>query len=253
MVQYERPCRSSWTKLVWSSLRRTGMGKAIRESSIGARLGKSSELGMLIRFSSKRINLICACGRHQIGWHEWIVHFHRKLMQLFFLFGRLISICSYSFWRRSNYFLSSWTVAVFDLGGILFFLWYTVFPLCGLSCLHFFGEGNIQPLWKVKGFEQYTSWNLRVPDCVSSVRNEQNEWHRHVYEYAYIYIYIYMRAKATHMVSVSCVCVYVRLCVFACLCAEQAQWKWMLGHVHLRPTVILTFGTWKMVHAAQEL
>ena len=37
------------------------------------------------------------------------IHFHRKLMQSFFFFwGRgLISLCSYSFWRRSNYFLSS--------------------------------------------------------------------------------------------------------------------------------------------------
>ena len=36
------------------------------------------------------------------------VPFHRKLKQLFFFYsGGLISICSYSFWRRSNYFLSS--------------------------------------------------------------------------------------------------------------------------------------------------
>ena len=36
------------------------------------------------------------------------IHFHRKYKQLFFLFwGGLIFLCSYSFWRRSNYFLSS--------------------------------------------------------------------------------------------------------------------------------------------------
>ena len=33
------------------------------------------------------------------------IPFHRKLKQVFFFYsGRLISICSYSFWRRSNYF-----------------------------------------------------------------------------------------------------------------------------------------------------
>ena len=36
------------------------------------------------------------------------LHFHWKLKQLFFLFWEgLIFLCSYSFWRRSNYFLSS--------------------------------------------------------------------------------------------------------------------------------------------------
>ena len=49
----------------------------------------------------------------------------------------LISLCSYSFWRRSNFFLSSWRVTVIDPGGINIF-WFTVLPLCGLSCLHFF-------------------------------------------------------------------------------------------------------------------
>ena len=53
-------------------------------------------------------------------------------------------------------FLSSWTVAVFDLGGIMN-LWFAVFPLCGLSWLHFEKEGNIQPFWKVRGAEQHTS------------------------------------------------------------------------------------------------
>ena len=48
------------------------------------------------------------------------------------------------------------------------------FPVRGLSCLHWYQEWNIQPLWKVKGLEQYTSWKVRVPDCVFFfVRNEQ--------------------------------------------------------------------------------
>ena len=33
----------------------------------------------------------------------WRVRFHRKLKQFFYLEG-LLSVCSYSFWRRSNFF-----------------------------------------------------------------------------------------------------------------------------------------------------
>ena len=46
------------------------MGKAIRESSIGTRLVKSSELGMIIRQPRKRAALICVCGRYQAGRQE---------------------------------------------------------------------------------------------------------------------------------------------------------------------------------------
>ena len=45
MVQYGRPSRSSWKESVRSSFGRTIMGKTIWESSIGTRLGKSSESG----------------------------------------------------------------------------------------------------------------------------------------------------------------------------------------------------------------
>ena len=47
MVQHGRPSCSSWAKSVRSSSGRTFMGKAVRESSITTRLGKSSKLGML--------------------------------------------------------------------------------------------------------------------------------------------------------------------------------------------------------------
>ena len=80
--------------------------------------------------------------------------------------GGLIFLCSYSFWRWSNYFLSSWRVTVLDPGGINIFLFMQFSPLCGLSCLHFYQEWNFQPLWKVKRLEQFTSWKVRVPDCV---------------------------------------------------------------------------------------
>ena len=46
MVQYGRPCRSSWKKSVWSSIGRTVMGKAIWEDSFLVRLGENSKLGM---------------------------------------------------------------------------------------------------------------------------------------------------------------------------------------------------------------
>ena len=68
MVQYGRPSCSSWTKSVWSSFRRTVMGKAIWENPIEIRLRESFQLGMLIRIPWK--NLIWVCGWHQIGWKE---------------------------------------------------------------------------------------------------------------------------------------------------------------------------------------
>ena len=70
LVQYGRPSRSSWAKSVWSSFSRTVVGTAMRENSIGARLGESSKLRMLICASWKRIILVCKCGWHKIGWKE---------------------------------------------------------------------------------------------------------------------------------------------------------------------------------------
>ena len=59
---------------------------------------------------------------------------------------------------------------------LIFFFDIQFFPLCGLSCLHLYLECSIQPLSKVKGLEQYTSWKVRVPDrFFFFVRNEQNE------------------------------------------------------------------------------
>ena len=55
-------------------------------------------------------------------------------MQSFFWRG-LISLCSYSFWRRSNFFTVEWLQ--FLIRAELFIFLFTVFPLCGLSCLRF--------------------------------------------------------------------------------------------------------------------
>ena len=46
------------------------MGKTIWENPIAARLGEGFQLGMLIRTPSKRVILICVCGRHQTGLKE---------------------------------------------------------------------------------------------------------------------------------------------------------------------------------------
>ena len=54
MVQYGTPSRSSWTKSARSSFGRTGMGKAIWENPIQARLGEGSKLWMPLRTPSKK-------------------------------------------------------------------------------------------------------------------------------------------------------------------------------------------------------
>ena len=51
-----------------------------------------------------------------------------NLSSQFFFWEGLISICSYSFWRRPNYFLSSLTVAVLDPGEIMIFFDIQFFP-----------------------------------------------------------------------------------------------------------------------------
>ena len=69
MVQYGRPSCSSWAESVRSSFGRTIMGKAIWESPVEIRLGKSFQFGMLIRRPWKRVILICVCGWHK-NWLE---------------------------------------------------------------------------------------------------------------------------------------------------------------------------------------
>ena len=62
MVQYGRSSRSSRAKSVWSSSGRAILGKAIRESSITIRLGKSSKLGMLYSSNEKKDHsCLCMC------------------------------------------------------------------------------------------------------------------------------------------------------------------------------------------------
>ena len=65
-----RPSRSSRAKSARSSFSRTVAGTAIREISVGARLWKSSTLGMLICKPWTRIIHVCECGWDKIGWKE---------------------------------------------------------------------------------------------------------------------------------------------------------------------------------------
>ena len=75
----------------------------------------------------------------------------------------------------------------------------TVFPPCGLSCLHFYREWNVQPLWKVEGLEQYTSWKVRVPDCVFFVRNMNSDMCIYTYTYTLMHTYIFKNTAQKHV------------------------------------------------------
>ena len=44
------------------------------------------------------------------------------------------------------FFFSSWSGYSYWPGRNCYFSWYTVLPLCGLSCLHFYQDGQIQPI-----------------------------------------------------------------------------------------------------------
>ena len=86
MFQYGRPSRSSWAKSVRSSIGRTVVGKAIRQNSIGARLGKSSQLVMLIRapwkglFLSVYVDDITLAGKKQNVDPMWGKYSTNKLI-----------------------------------------------------------------------------------------------------------------------------------------------------------------------------
>ena len=67
MNQYGRSSRSSRKESARSSSGKTIVGKAIWESSIRTRLGKSFKLGMFVCQTSKRTIPIRVCGRYQTG------------------------------------------------------------------------------------------------------------------------------------------------------------------------------------------
>ena len=75
-------------------------------------------------------------------------------------------------------------------------------------CARGYEEGNFQPLWKVKGFFDRTSWKVRVPDSVFLEKYE----HRHVHMHLHIHIQIH--AHKQDMDTYMHVRVRVCLCVF---------------------------------------
>ena len=83
------------------------MGKAIRESSIETRLGKSFKLGMFICQPINRIILIRVCGRYQTGRHRNdLENSHgRTNSNNFGWVLELISRFDFEFRRRGNFFL----------------------------------------------------------------------------------------------------------------------------------------------------
>ena len=94
-------------------------------------------------------------------------------------------------------------------GIITIFLIYTVLRAWSVTSTLCHKEGNFQPLWKVKGLEQYTSWKVRVPECVLLRNMNTNLF---IYTYTNIYKYMYISCAYT----CACTCVFVFCCVVPC-------------------------------------
>ena len=102
----------------------------------------------------------------------------------------------------------------------LYFFIYLVLRAWFITSTLCYWEGHFQPLWKVKGLEQYTSWKVRVPECVLLEKYE----HQHVH--------IQINVHANFM------CVYIYLCVYVCVFAFFVVWcrvmscaarRWVVG------------------------
>ena len=81
MVQYGRPSRSSRKESVWSSSGRTIMGKAMSESSIGTRLGKSFHCECFFVNRARGSFSSVYVGRYQIGRQD---RKHRIDLEIFY-------------------------------------------------------------------------------------------------------------------------------------------------------------------------
>ena len=111
-------------------------------------------------------------------------------------------------------------VAVFDPGRIFFFC--LQFCARGLSRPHLYQEWNIQPLWKVKGFEQYTSWKARVPDRVFREKRAKNVTPTCTYTHTHTH---------TDTNTCACTCVFVFF-FFCCLVLCHVVFRaWLVGWV----------------------
>ena len=70
MVRHWRSSGSSWKKFKRTSICRALVGKTVRGSSVGARLGRSTYLGMSICSSKTMTILIGIRGLHKNGWKD---------------------------------------------------------------------------------------------------------------------------------------------------------------------------------------
>ena len=99
------------------------------------------------------------------------------------------------------------------------------FPPCGLSCLHLYPEWNIQPLWKVKGLEQYTLWKVR--------------FFREVYTHIHIHIHVHIHFQKKHVPKH----VRVRGWVVGCV----VRWCGVVWCVDVLVSFSLVFSNLKLV------
>ena len=76
-----------------------------------------------------------------------------------------MSLSSYSFWRRSNYFKAVERLQFFTRVE-LFFKNSFARLVCHVHTL-LIGTDLSTIFFKVKGLDQYTSWKVCVPDCFS--------------------------------------------------------------------------------------
>ena len=90
--------------------------------------------------------------------------------------------------------------------------WFVTSTLC-------YWEGNFQPLWKVKGLEQYTSSKVRVPECVLLEKYEHQHVHTHIHIF-HVRLHIHVRVRV-------CLCVFL-LCGTVSCCVPRVV-GWVVG------------------------
>ena len=100
---------------------------------------------------------------------------------------------------------------------------YTDFPAWFVTSTLCYLEGNVLPLWKVKGLEQYTSWKVRVPECFLLEKYE----HQHVHTHIHIF---HVRVHVNVRVHV-CLCVFLMCGVVSCRVPRVVGWLggWVVG------------------------
>ena len=88
----------------------------------------------------------------------------------------------------------------------LFFMKYSFAAVRLVMCTLFYQDGQIQPFWKVRCLEQYTSWKVRVPKL----------------EKCCISFYLFSFSVSVS-VCCECWCAWFASCLCFSLCLEQAQ------------------------------